>query len=90
MPIYHVHAANLEPYTTTEANWKSGRTKLPPSAQLTDEEDIFKTIIRKKSTTEELDHHDNYGEKEFAMTLEDMLDKRERRRIQLRRDIEIF
>lgn len=31
IPIYHVQAPNLEKYTTTEGDFRKGRSKLPPA-----------------------------------------------------------
>ena len=41
LPIYHVQAPNVEKYTTTEADYRKGRNKLPPPLQRNFEEDLF-------------------------------------------------
>ena len=41
VPVYHTDAKDLRTYTTTEKDWKSGRTNFPPPNLRAKEEDLF-------------------------------------------------
>ena len=41
IPVYHTDAKDLRTYTTTEKDWKSGRTNFPPQNLRATEEDLF-------------------------------------------------
>ena len=59
VPVYHTDAKDLRTYTTTEKDWKSGRTNFPPQNLRAPEEDIFQGTASTETTEDDSNTFEN-------------------------------